>query len=159
MSDYFTCPHCGAMVPSDALACPECGSDEETGWSESAARGFLYDAEAETGHLRPTPWTTYLTVILATLTLVAFLAYRLAWGMVLILVAFLAVGAIYYATRMSVKTSHSEEKQLYGRLLRQARGDEELVERLIEYERQRSPGADKLELLQDAIYRWEHDNR
>ena len=38
-------------------------------------------------------------------------------------------------------------------------GDEELVERLIEYERRRSPGSDRLELLQDAIYRWERDNR
>lgn len=30
------CPHCGALVPEDARACPECGSDEETGWSDTA---------------------------------------------------------------------------------------------------------------------------
>ncbi len=30
------CPNCGAEVPPDAKACPECGSDEETGWSETA---------------------------------------------------------------------------------------------------------------------------
>jgi uncharacterized membrane protein YvbJ len=30
------CPNCGAEVPRDAKACPECGSDEKTGWSESA---------------------------------------------------------------------------------------------------------------------------
>jgi predicted aminopeptidase len=147
------------MVPSGAPACPECGSDEETGWSESAAFGFLYDEEPGTSPSRPTPWTTYLTIILASLTLVAFLAYRLAWGMVLVPVAFLVVGVAYYATRVSAKTGHSREKQLYQRLLQQARGDEELVHRLIEYERQRSPGSDRLELLQDAIYRWERDNR
>jgi hypothetical protein len=32
-----TCPHCGADLPPNALVCPECGSDETTGWSESAA--------------------------------------------------------------------------------------------------------------------------
>lgn len=31
-----TCPNCDAIVPRGAKACPECGSDENTGWSESA---------------------------------------------------------------------------------------------------------------------------
>jgi zinc-ribbon domain len=31
-----TCPNCGATVPPKAKACPECGSDEKTGWSDSA---------------------------------------------------------------------------------------------------------------------------
>ena len=30
------CPNCGALVPRKTKACPECGSDERTGWSESA---------------------------------------------------------------------------------------------------------------------------
>ena len=30
------CPNCGAELPRKAKACPECGSDEETGWSETA---------------------------------------------------------------------------------------------------------------------------
>jgi predicted nucleic acid-binding Zn ribbon protein len=30
------CPNCGAEVPPNAKACPECGSDEKTGWSETA---------------------------------------------------------------------------------------------------------------------------
>jgi hypothetical protein len=30
------CPNCGAQVPRNARACPECGSDEKTGWSDSA---------------------------------------------------------------------------------------------------------------------------
>ena len=34
MSDE--CPNCGAEVPPGARACPECGSDEQTGWSETA---------------------------------------------------------------------------------------------------------------------------
>ena len=38
-SEFFSCPNCGADVPTDALACPECGSDAETGWSEDT----LYD--------------------------------------------------------------------------------------------------------------------
>ena len=35
------CPNCGARVPRDARACPECGSDDETGWSETAYEGSL----------------------------------------------------------------------------------------------------------------------
>ncbi len=30
------CPNCGAVVPRKAKACPGCGSDETTGWSDSA---------------------------------------------------------------------------------------------------------------------------
>ncbi len=35
------CPNCGAVLPRKAKACPECGSDEETGWSETAYAGSL----------------------------------------------------------------------------------------------------------------------
>jgi hypothetical protein len=35
------CPQCGASVPPNAKACPECGSDEKTGWSESARSADL----------------------------------------------------------------------------------------------------------------------
>ena len=37
--DY--CPHCGAPLPRKAKACPECGSDENTGWSDSAQADHL----------------------------------------------------------------------------------------------------------------------
>ena len=30
------CPNCGAVVPPKDKACPGCGSDEKTGWSDSA---------------------------------------------------------------------------------------------------------------------------
>ena len=35
------CPNCGAEVPRNAKACPECGSDERTGWSETAKADAL----------------------------------------------------------------------------------------------------------------------
>jgi hypothetical protein len=160
MSDYFICPHCGAEVPARALACPECGSDEETGWSENAAFGdlFPYDDEMETTPPTSASWTKYLLPILAALTLSAFLAYGLTWH-ILIPLVLLAAGTAYYLSQTGPQTPHSLEQQLYQSLLQKARGDEELVERLIEHERRRNPGADRLELLQDAIYRWERDNR
>jgi hypothetical protein len=34
--EFFICSHCGAEVPAGAMSCRECGSDDETGWSESA---------------------------------------------------------------------------------------------------------------------------
>jgi RNA polymerase subunit RPABC4/transcription elongation factor Spt4 len=30
------CPNCGAIIPPKAKSCPECGSDEKTGWSDTA---------------------------------------------------------------------------------------------------------------------------
>jgi uncharacterized membrane protein YvbJ len=59
------CPNCGAKVPSDAKTCPGCGSDENTGWSETAYASnlglpdeeFDYNdfvkKEFSSGHLRP----------------------------------------------------------------------------------------------------------
>lgn len=47
----------------------------------------------------------------------------------------------------------------YQDLLTKARGDKALVERLIDYERQRNPQAGRREWLRSAIYRWERDNR
>ena len=35
------CPNCGAVVPRNAKSCPACGSDEETGWSDSAHADHL----------------------------------------------------------------------------------------------------------------------
>ena len=31
---FFSCPHCGSPVPSDARLCRECGADEDCGWNE-----------------------------------------------------------------------------------------------------------------------------
>jgi hypothetical protein len=82
------CPNCGAQVPHNAKACPGCGSDEKTGWSETAyARGlglpdeeFDYDefVKGEFGSSQVKPrgihWLWWLVaLILAGLLLVLFL--------------------------------------------------------------------------------------
>lgn len=48
---------------------------------------------------------------------------------------------------------------LYNDLLQKAGGDRGVVERLINFERQRNPHATRIVLLQDAIASWERDNR
>jgi len=166
---YFTCPHCGAQVPSSATACPECGSDHETGWSKAAAYDdlLLYDNEPPIPRTpgggadssRHAAWPQYLIVIVAALTLSAYLAYALTWGIYLIPILLAAVGVVIYVTRVLPRQRHSQEKQVYQRLLQKARGDRELVARLIEHERRRSPGAGKLKLMQDVLYYWERDSR
>ena len=158
---YFTCPHCGAQVPADAAACPECGSDNETGWSDDAAYDdlLLYDDELPTDSPKPARWHTYLIVIVAALTLSAYLAYALTWGIYLIPLVLAAVGIVIYLTQVLPRQRHSQEKQVYRRLLQKARGERELVARLIEHERRRSPGAGRLKLMQAVLYYWERDSR
>ena len=51
------------------------------------------------------------------------------------------------------------EAALFDDLLRKVGGDRSVVERLIGYEKQVKPGATRLTCLQNAITRWEHENR
>ena len=56
-------------------------------------------------------------------------------------------------------TGALREAALFDDLLRKAGGDRSTVERLIEYERQQKPNATRLTCLQQAIRRWEQENR
>jgi len=52
-----------------------------------------------------------------------------------------------------------DQAALYNDLLGKAGGDRAVVERLIEFERQRAPRAGRSAWLRRAIQRWENDNR
>ena len=56
-------------------------------------------------------------------------------------------------------TGALREATLFDDLLRKVGGDRSTVERLIEYERGRRPNATRLTCLQNAISRWEQENR
>jgi len=56
-------------------------------------------------------------------------------------------------------TGALREAALFNDLLRKVGGDRSAVERLIEYERQQKPNATRLTCLQNAVSRWEHENR
>ena len=101
----------------------------------------------------------YLVAGLAVLTLAAYLVYALPWGIYLVPLLALAIGIAYYATQVYPTTRHSVERRLYRSLLQKARGDRQLVERLIEYERRRSPTSDRIAHILNAIRQWERDNR
>jgi hypothetical protein len=59
--ETFPCPHCGYEVPDGALACPDCGSDDETGWSETAYVGGLDLPEPGWGdEIEPEPTATLM---------------------------------------------------------------------------------------------------
>ncbi|HSH93105.1 MAG TPA: zinc-ribbon domain-containing protein [Roseimicrobium sp.] len=77
------CPQCGTLVPDDAKACPECGSDESTGWSDSAraeqlgipAEDFNYEefVEEELSPKKKSTGLPFYWWIAAVLVLAAFL--------------------------------------------------------------------------------------
>jgi hypothetical protein len=52
-----------------------------------------------------------------------------------------------------------QEAVLFDDLLRKVGGDRSVAERLIEYERGQKPNATRLTCLQNAIQRWEQENR
>jgi hypothetical protein len=54
---------------------------------------------------------------------------------------------------------HGWEDLLYQDLLRKVRFNGSAADRLIEFERKQTPQASRLELIQNAIDRWERDNR
>ena len=56
-------------------------------------------------------------------------------------------------------TGAMKEAVLFDDLLRKVGGDRSVAERLIEYERGQKPGATRLTCLQNAIGRWEQENR
>jgi hypothetical protein len=56
-------------------------------------------------------------------------------------------------------TGAMREAVLFDDLLLKVGGDRSAVERLIEYEHQRRPNARRLTCLQNAISRWEQENR
>ncbi|MEO8355546.1 MAG: hypothetical protein ABI621_06510 [Chloroflexota bacterium] len=56
-------------------------------------------------------------------------------------------------------TGAMREASLFDNLLRKVGGDRSAAERLIEYERGQKPNATRLTCLQNAIDRWEHENR
>lgn len=52
-----------------------------------------------------------------------------------------------------------QQASLFNDLLRKVGGDRSVVERLLEYEREKHPNATRLTCLQNAIDRWEQENR
>ena len=158
---YFICPHCGAEVPAGAAACPQCGSDEETGWSEAASYQnlLLYEEEPDDEPPPSFPWTTLFMATVALGLVAALLVSRSVWGLYLFGFLLIVIAVAYYLRNVRPQSRSAREQELYADLLRKARGDASLVERWIAYERRRNPDAEWVELMQDARYRWERDNR
>ena len=166
MSDFFSCPNCGADVPHGALACPECGADSETGWSPDTAYDGLWLPEV--GDLAGPPrrnrvpesegtdWSRVVTIAITLLIVVAMLVTTLGRAS-LYVIPLLALGgvALYVRYGLLPRTAFWQERELYQALLAKARGDEALVERLIDVERQRTPNATRRDWLDAAIYKWE----
>jgi hypothetical protein len=80
------CPNCGVVLPRKAKVCPGCGSDEKTGWSDSAYadnlgipdENFNYEnfVKEEFGSRSPKPrgihWVSWLTALLLALLFLFF---------------------------------------------------------------------------------------
>jgi uncharacterized OB-fold protein len=160
MAEYFSCPICGADVPIKARACPECGSDEQTGWSEAAKYMHLlpYTGDSEPAPSATPAWRRYVIFAIAILLIVAFLAAQnMAWIVPVIAAVAIICSVAYWVSQQLSNSRRGMERKLYRKLVQRACGDRDLANRLLEYERLRAPKANRLQLLQNAIYRWERD--
>jgi low affinity Fe/Cu permease len=160
MAQYFSCPNCGADVPIKARACPECGSDEQTGWSEAAKYTHLlpYTGDPEPEVSRFQGWQRYVIVAIAVFLAVVFLqGGGLGWALPVIAVAALISGLGYLIFRQYTNSIWGMERKLHQQLVNRTRGDREQAQRLVDYEKQRAPESNRLQLLQNAIYRWDRD--
>jgi predicted RNA-binding Zn-ribbon protein involved in translation (DUF1610 family) len=155
----FICPNCGADVPAKALSCPNCGSDEETGWSEEARYVHLLPDQEEFKPSRPNLWRSWGIPLVGGVLLIVTVVSMNGLLLVGLLPVLVLVGLAYFAmTRLGI-VDRFQENQAYTRLLQQARGDRDLAERLIAYERNRRPDATRLQHIEDAISRWQRDRR
>lgn len=73
----------------------------------------------------------------------------------LVLLAVIVVGIWLFAKR----SPQPRQGTAYDKLRQRAMGDQALVERLIEMERQRHPDASEARLIRYALERWKRDNR
>jgi hypothetical protein len=82
----------------------------------------------------------------------------------LIIIAGICGGWLYIRFTQNVEWQEKRrvrgwEDLLYQDLLRKVRFNGSAADRLIEYERNQEPEASRLKLIQNAIERWERDNR
>jgi predicted nucleic acid-binding Zn-ribbon protein len=128
--DEIECAHCGAHIYYELTRCPNCGVN-------------LYEPDDESGEDRvgQTSPANALKGLLARLD---------EW--------------IHALTRRSYPVDELfgtaiNQAELYDNLLLKVGGDRPTVERLIEYERQKLPQQNRMVWLENAIRRWEQDNR
>lgn len=100
----------------------------------------------------------YLLISVALVAAIAFASFDTRLGVLaVVIVAFVALLPLF--SSRSRRSGRSRELELYQKLLKRARGNAELVERLIEHERKRTPDVGNATLLESALVRWEQDNR
>ncbi len=161
MSDYFDCPICGEKVSVKAKFCPECGSDEQTGWSEAADYIHLLPDKYDRDVTKESPtlqsWFKQWGILIILVMITGFVTASI--GSFFAIVALIIIGILYLVTEIYPKTAYAQEKILYRKLLQKTKGNSQLANRLIQLERERTGEASQLELIKDAIARWEKDNK
>ena len=130
-NDEVECAHCGAIIHYDLSRCPNCGVN-------------IYEPDDEAEDLEPSqspgarPKPGSLSAKLGGL-------FRRL------------LGQPHPADQLFGISQ--EQMALYTDLRRKVGGDPTAVERLIDFERQQLPKANRMVWLQAAIQRWEQDNR
>ena len=145
------CPNCDAELPPNAKACKECGSDDRTGWSREGRD--LLPAEPA-----PPPRRSAGRVVAALVTLGAFATCWILGGPLLLAAGVVVAAALFGLSRLHA-SAPMRERDLERQLANRARGDADLPRRLVESEMRRRPGITRLQALELALSRLEHDRR
>jgi hypothetical protein len=129
--DEIECGNCGALIYYGLTRCTECGINlyEPEADAEGEAEDGLWDDS-----LPRRGFLTRLVDLFRELT-----------------------GRPFSAEE--VFGDSLDQATLYGELLRKVGGDPEVVERLIQFERKQTPDGSRFQWIQNAIRRWDRDNR
>jgi predicted nucleic acid-binding Zn-ribbon protein len=128
--DEFECARCGAYFYYELTRCPNCGVN-------------IFEPEDwnENEHLASEPSSSHGKGLISSLS---DLLRNLFPGT-----------QREYEAREETK----EQDELYEDLLLRVRGDRDIAERLIAFEKRHSPNGNLTMWLRDAIRRWQRDNR
>ncbi len=128
--DEVECGNCGAYIYHDLLKCPNCGA-----YLINPFPFIDEDGDPSPKAVRPkSKFALWFEAVVRKIR-----------------------GEPHYAEELF--TGALREAALFDDLLRKVGGDRSVVERLLEYERGQRPGATRLTCLQNAIHRWEQENR
>lgn len=160
MSEYVFCRQCEHEVESYLRTCPFCGA--ALGGGKAKEDPEIAAARVEASGRAWPRWIRHIVMLVIAGLVVPFAlgpgSTSMVWAVAL--VAGVAVVIYFPWGKLAGRGSGGDDGGFrYAELVRKARGDAGLANRLIAYEQARNPSASRARHIRDAIERLDYDRR